>query len=35
MHTFRENTPITRAAAFKFMKNTYNKRELMSGEVTL
>lgn len=35
MHTFRENTPITRAAAFKFMKNTYNKRELMSGEVSI
>ncbi len=32
---FREWFFIRRDDAFKFMKNTYNKRELTSGEVTL
>lgn len=34
-HTFRENDNATRADVFKFTRNTYNVRELMSGEVTV
>lgn len=32
---FRESLFIRRDDAFKFMKNTYNKRELVSGEISL
>ncbi len=34
-YTFRENNNATRADVFKFTRNTYNVRELMSGEVTV
>lgn len=34
-HTFRENDNATRADVFKFTRNTYNVRELMSGEVSI
>ncbi len=35
LYGFRENDNATRAEVFKFTRNTYNVRELMSGEVSL
>lgn len=35
LYGFRENDNATRAEVFKFTRNTYNVRELMSGEVNI